>query len=90
MTAIDGAELPTSLVDSFKASRYRWRTAEGVARDAGVSVGQAVSLLESSPQIVRAAKPNQRGMALYTLRPDYKRSETLVGRIVAALANAPE
>ena len=79
------SKLPDSVRRSLSQSEFDWRTAEGVAKDAGLSLPAVVTALEASPEVRRAANPNSHGKALYQLKP----KETLVTRILGALANAP-
>lgn len=53
---------------AFSQSKYRWRTAEGIAKDAGLTVRTVRAHLESSDDFVRAKKPNKSGQILYATR----------------------
>lgn len=57
-----------SILAAFRQSKYRWRTAEGIARDAGLSVDDVRAFLKSSAEIVRAKKANKSGQSLYATR----------------------
>ncbi len=82
--------LPDPIRTSFIASKFKWRTAEGVAKDARLDVAAVVRTLENSGDVVRASAPNRNGKALYALRSTYKKDEPFIQRFVAAFANAPE
>lgn len=75
------------LEEAIASSPYRWRTARGVSKDAGVPYPQATLLLERSDQFVRARRPNSKGEALYTTKKRYKTDFSLTQRIIGAITN---
>ena len=79
------SQLPEHVRRSLTDERFDWRTAEGVASDAGADLETVARLLELSPEVRRASRPNRIGRALYQL----KRKETLAERLLRAFANAP-
>jgi hypothetical protein len=72
--------------DAIQRSTYTWRTASGIAGDAGLPVDVALDILNNSPGFVRSSVPNEKGEALFTTR-ERVRDLDLTSRILSAAAN---
>jgi hypothetical protein len=55
-------------------SQYVWRPAEAIAPEVGLPVSVVRRLLESSPDVIRAAIINQQGYQLYSTRHHYQKN----------------
>jgi hypothetical protein len=58
----------TAITEALANSEARWRTARWIAKETGISIDDAIKILERSPEIRRAKKGNTRGEALYALK----------------------
>jgi hypothetical protein len=61
----------TAITEALANSEARWRTARWIAKETGISIDDAIKILERSPEIRRSKRGNSRGEALYALK--YKR-----------------
>ncbi|GJH28795.1 EVE domain-containing protein [Caballeronia novacaledonica] len=57
------------ILEAFRASEFKWRTASGLAKDTGLPVLAIESFLEQSPDVTRSKKFNSHGQLLYALKP---------------------
>ena len=68
--------------------KYKWRTVNGVAKEAGVDETTARRVIaELGEQVVRSSIPSTTGEDLYTTRRHYRESESFLVRMGAILRN---
>ncbi|MGZ3240090.1 MAG: hypothetical protein ACXWJK_06815 [Burkholderiaceae bacterium] len=85
----------TSSIDSqalvrqaLENPKFKWRTVQGVAKEAGVDERTVRRLIaELGENVVRSSVPSISGDDLFTTRKHYRESEGVLGRIVAILRN---
>ena len=75
------------IIQAIASSSYRWRSARGIAKDAGVSIQQVIDVVERSDAFIRAKKANAKGEALYTTKHKYRSETSWYGRVLSALTN---
>ena len=56
------------VVQVLRSSSHRWRTARGIAKDAGLRPDDVIAVLESAPEVVRSKKAGSHGQPLFALR----------------------
>jgi hypothetical protein len=62
---------------------YKWRTAQGIAKETGLNIRRVVDFLEKSDDVIRSKKPNERGKR-------YQREAPFVKRLISAITNSSE
>ncbi len=68
--------------------KYKWRTVNGVAKEAGLDEVTAKRVItELGEQVVRSSIPSKTGEELYTTRRHYRESEGFLARMAAILRN---
>lgn len=68
--------------------KYKWRTINGVAKEAGIDEVTARRVItDLGEQVVRSSIPSKTGEELYTTRRHYRQSEGFLVRMVAILRN---
>ena len=80
-------EARDQIVQTIASSKYRWRTAQGIATDLGLPIQRVIELLERSDAFVRARKGNSHGDPLYTTSEKYRAETSISKRILGALTN---
>lgn len=76
-----------AILMAMRDSKFKWRTARGLAKDADLPIQEVLKFLENSPAVLRAKKSNKTGQALYTTRQQYKNRTLLTTRLLAAMKN---
>lgn len=85
-----GRDVKEQVVGAFASSPYKWRTARGIAKDAGLPMGEVLKFLERSPDILKSKKANRQGQPLFTTRERYREFTPLSRRLSDALLNRTE
>lgn len=75
----------------LRSSSHRWRTARGIAKDAGLGLDDVIAVLDSAPEVARSKKAGSHGQALFALREKRAISVAEEERHVAeVIESAPE
>ena len=56
------------ILQVLQSSSHRWRTARGIAKDAGLAVDDVIAVLDDAPEVARSKKAGSHGQALFALR----------------------
>ncbi|MEM1098699.1 MAG: hypothetical protein AAGH92_07915 [Planctomycetota bacterium] len=80
-------EFAGQILIAMEKSKYKWRTAHGIARELDRPKRQVEDFLLSSKYVVRARTNDKRGRPLYTTRKSYLETTSLGRRILDTLTN---
>lgn len=73
--------------EAIRTSKYKWRTARGIAKELQVREADVFQELRSSDFFVKAKKPNARGEPLFTTSLRYRNETSLIERLLGAAGN---
>lgn len=79
------AELENRIIEALEKSTYRWRTAEGIARELRLDQTLIFNHLFNSEKIIIAHGMNKRGEQLFALREKYFKEIPLKVKIINAI-----
>ncbi len=79
--------LESIIVHAFRETKYRWRTANGIAKQTKLDYEDVFNFLEKSNLIIRARKSNKQGQPLFALRERYNRASPFTVRLLNAITN---
>ena len=76
------SEAKAELVRALEDPKWDWRTAEGAAKDTGLSPDQVLYILESDPgTFIRSRVPDSNGRPLYSTRDRYAQRRGFLDRL---------
>jgi hypothetical protein len=84
---MDDREARDRIIQAIAASKYRWRTPRGIAKESGVPLPQVMETLERSDAFIRSRKGNDRGEPLYSTKTKYREETSFGERVLTALTN---
>ena len=71
--------------EALEDDRYEWRTPKGIAKQAGVSEEEVLSVLDnSSDNIVQSSVPSTNGAPLFTTRRHFQAKSSAFDKILGA------
>jgi len=80
-------EIKEHIVDAFKSSPYKWRTARGLSKDSKVPIQEVIEFLNNSDLVIKARKSNNKGQPLFALKEVYEAKTSLATKILNAITN---
>ncbi|MEA2599204.1 MAG: hypothetical protein QOF89_196 [Acidobacteriota bacterium] len=80
-------EVKGKIIAAINDSKYKWRTAQGIAKSSGIEVGEVMEYLGTADTIVQARNTNTKGEPLFTTTDKYRKSTGLASRVLSAITN---
>jgi|TARA_B110000208_G_C11741865_1_gene420242 hypothetical protein len=80
-------EINKTIVSAYQNSKYRWRTAQGIAKETTIPNDTVFEFLRKSDLVIKAKKTNKNGQLLFALKEKYDTESPLKVKILNALTN---
>ena len=80
-------EIKNRIVSAYQDSKYRWKTAQGIAKETAIPKDTIFKFLRESDLVIKAKKANKNGHLLFALKEKYENESPLKIKILNALTN---
>ena len=79
----DATRVGDRIMGALEDARWDWRTVDGISRDTGIPPDEVRGFLaRSGGTVVRSVARDRRGRALFTTRKRYRKSHSLIERLL--------
>lgn len=75
------------VIAALENPKYKWRTIDGISREAGVAPDKVVDALKASDIVARSSVASKSGDALFTTRARFRQSASVAQKLRGAFTN---